>query len=387
MDSDPARVSGPSGAHRATRASSRSGRADGIARGDPARFPRRGDLRSSVAVAGGPHRRGSVERHLAVGRPPPREVAAQQPAPVRLGVLASQPAHHPPPCEGVEVVEGQRGDPAAKVGAPAPEHRVEPVQQLGERLVVAGPRDLPDLRLDGRERPSGRVGVDVAAAVAPPALALDAPAEEVDALVDVDHAGLLRSQRQPERREHLLGLRDQPLGVAPLASDADDEVVGVADESVGRPAAAADRVALVPLLAHRLPRPGEVLVQRGERDVSHQRRENPALGGASELLIEAALLGQDAGLQERLDERHDALVHDSPPHPIENGRVRERVETRLDVCLHDPLVRAAREVVDLGDRVVGSASGPKAVGAAWSRARSSSGSSRRSPRSSASAGG
>ncbi len=89
--------------------------------------------------------------------------------------------------------------------------------------------------------------------------------------------GLLRRERQTERRDHRFGLRDQRLGVTPLTGHTDDKVIGVAHESVGRPAAKADRVALVPLVTHRLPRPGVMLIQRGERDVGHQRRENPAL--------------------------------------------------------------------------------------------------------------
>ena len=100
-----------------------------------------------------------------------------------------------------QVLEGPRRLSRAKVGAPAPEHRVDPVQQLVERLVGAAAGDLLDLRLDGRKRPLGREQEDARAA-ATPAVALDAPAEEVDALVDVGDAGLLRRQRQPERAQH-----------------------------------------------------------------------------------------------------------------------------------------------------------------------------------------
>jgi hypothetical protein len=94
-------------------------------------------------------------------------------------------------------------------------------------------------------------------------------------------------------------------------------------------------------------------------DISSERI--PPWGGAGDRSCEAALLGQDSGAQERLHERHDALVPDPLSRLAQNGRVRERVEARLDVGLDDPLVGAAREVVDLGDRVLGSASGPKAV--------------------------
>src|SRR5829696_3971062 len=144
--------------------------------------PRRGDLGPAVAVVLDPHRAGVVEHRVAVGRPPPREVAPFQPAPVRLGVFAAQPAGNPPPCVGAQVAEGASGHPAAEVGTPAAQHRVEPVEQLAERLVVATAGDRLDLRLDRRKRRLGGVGVDVAAAVRGP-VTLDAPAEELDALV------------------------------------------------------------------------------------------------------------------------------------------------------------------------------------------------------------
>ena len=78
----------------------------------------------------------------------------------------------------------------AEVDAPAAKHRVEPVQQLAERLIVSLPRDLPDPSHDRRKRRPGGVGVDVAVAVSP-RLALDAEAEELDPLVDMGDAGLL----------------------------------------------------------------------------------------------------------------------------------------------------------------------------------------------------
>src|SRR5208283_333151 len=76
---------------------------------------RRSDLRSPVAVASCRHLCGAVKRHRTVGRPPPRKVVADQPAPVSLGLLVPQPARYPAPCEGVEVGEGLRGHPAAEV--------------------------------------------------------------------------------------------------------------------------------------------------------------------------------------------------------------------------------------------------------------------------------
>jgi hypothetical protein len=85
------------------------------------------------------------------------------------------------------------------------------------------------------------------------------------------------------------------------------------------------------------------------------------LGGAGERLFSVAQLGQDPGLEERSDERDHAPIRDSRPEPLECGRVRDFVEARLDVCLENPLVGAAREQVDLSDRVMRSASGPEPV--------------------------
>ena len=68
--------------------------------------------------------------------------------------------------------------------------------------------------------------------------------------------------------------------------------------------------------------------------------QNPALWRAGDRVLEASLLGQDPGPQERLDERQHALVRDAPSHAAENGRVVELIETRLDVRLNDPLVVA-----------------------------------------------
>jgi len=46
----------------------------------------------------------------------------------------------------------------------------------------------------------------------------------------------------------------------------------------------------------------------------------------------------------------------------------DHVEARLDVTFEDPLVGAGGELVDLGDRVMGSASGAEAIGA-WLEVR------------------
>src|SRR6266536_685720 len=172
----------------------RTGRARCRASGSPracrcscgglARLPRCRDPLASVAVADDPHAPRVVEREPGAGRPPAGEVAASQPAPVRLRVFPSQPTDHPPPGVGVEVAEGLRGNAVLEVGAPAPQHRVEPGEELVERLLMAGRGDLLHLRRDALERTVGRIGVDSGPELTSPA-ALDPPAEEVEALVEM----------------------------------------------------------------------------------------------------------------------------------------------------------------------------------------------------------
>jgi hypothetical protein len=106
-----------------------------------------------------------------------------------------------------------------------------------------------------------------------------------------------------------------------------------------------------------------MLIERRQGDVRQQGREHPTLRRAGDRVLEASLLGQDPGPQERLDERQHALVRDALAHPAHQGRVVDAVEARLDVRLEHPLIRAAGEVAHLGDRVLRPAPGPKPVGA------------------------
>ena len=81
-----------------------------------------------------------------------------------------------------------------------------------------------------------------------------------------------------------------------------------------------------------------MLVEDRERQVTEQRRENPALGRAGDRVTLDALPAEDAGLEERLDQEQDALVRDSGSQPVLDADMRDFVEARLDVALHDPLV-------------------------------------------------
>ncbi len=73
-------------------------------------------------------------------------------------------------------------------------------------------------------------------------------------------------------------------------------------------------------------------------------------------------LGEDAGLEERLDQPQHALVLNSHSHPVHQGRVVDRVEARFDVRVQDPAVAVGAVEVDLSDRVVCPPQRPEAVG-------------------------
>jgi len=105
-----------------------------------------------------------------------------KPAPVSFRVFASQPVNHPLPGVVAQVLERPRRLSRAEVGAPAAQDRVEPVEQLVERLVGAAFGDLLDLVQD---RPQGRSAWEQedAGAASTSQVALDAPPEEAEPLV------------------------------------------------------------------------------------------------------------------------------------------------------------------------------------------------------------
>ena len=72
-------------------------------------------------------------------------------------------------------------------------------------------------------------------------------------------------------------------------------------------------------------------------------------------------LGEDPGLEERLDQRQHALIRHPGPHPAHQGGVVDGVEARLDIRVQHPLVALGAEQVDLGDRVVRPPPGPEPV--------------------------
>src|SRR5207247_527781 len=155
---------------------------------------------SPVSVARGAHL-GRVEQCGPGGYWPPcaGAVAAADSLQRDPAVLAPCPSLDPVPGEFGQAGEGDGGHSGLEVRAPAPQRRVELADEGLERLVDVAPADrlhLDRYRLDGF---AGRIGVDVIPAGASLAVALDAPAEEVEALVDVGDLRLLRRQAQAHR--------------------------------------------------------------------------------------------------------------------------------------------------------------------------------------------
>src|SRR5512132_2833715 len=190
--------------------------------------PRCEDPACPVAVAADHHRARVDQRDLPVGRPPPWKVAPPQPLPGRTGVLVTQPADHPPPDEGAQVVEGRLGHPVLEVAGPSSQHLVELVQQDGERLVSALPGERPELRLDRCQRLLGRVGIDIALTRASLLVPLDAEPEKIEALVDMGDPRFRLRQAKAHRGKLRCDLLTQRLGMGTAASHQHDEIVRVA---------------------------------------------------------------------------------------------------------------------------------------------------------------
>ena len=139
------------------------------------------------------------------------------------------------------------------------------------------------------------------------------------------------------------------------------EVVRVAHEAVHRQTVASASHSVGVGGHQRVPGVGEVFVERRERDVGQQWRQDATLRGASLGARDGAVLGEDPGDQERLDQAEYALVRDSIADTPHQGCVVDLVKARGDVTLEHPLVGEAPEVIDLLDRVLGSAHRAKAV--------------------------
>lgn len=95
-----------------------------------------------------------------------------------------------------------------------------------------------------------------------------------------------------------------------------------------------------------------MVIEHAQCDVRQQRRQDAALWGAGVGIPIETVLGHHARLQERLDQGQDPTIGDAATDPIEQGRVVDPVEARLDVTFEHPVVPATCVVVNLGDRVL-----------------------------------
>ena len=66
--------------------------------------------------------------------------------------------------------------------------------------------------------------------------------------------------------------------------------------------------------------------------------------GAGDRVPLDAILGEDAGFEERLHQVQDPFVSDPMSHPVHQAGVVDLVEARRDVALQHPLSSAGRDV-------------------------------------------
>src|SRR6266498_3635598 len=97
----------------------------------------------------------------------------------------AEPADDPTPGELAQVSEGRRGHAVPEVVGPPPNSQSELLQDVGERVIRSLPCDLAHSGFDGGKcllrRPRVRESLTLRAA---PDLPLDAPAKELEALVE-----------------------------------------------------------------------------------------------------------------------------------------------------------------------------------------------------------
>jgi len=82
----------------------------------------------------------------------------------------------------------------------------------------------------------------------------------------------------------------------------------------------------------------QVLIEHRQSDVGQERGEDATLRRSGVGVLPVAALGEDAGLQERLDQSQHTPVSDPSAHPVRQGRVVDRVETRFDISVEHPAV-------------------------------------------------
>src|SRR5262249_26028613 len=109
-----------------------------------------------------------------------------EPLPIPTVMFSAEPAHDPSPREGIEIAERRCGRTVAEVVGPASEERIHALEEGGERQVLRSLRQRSRPTADGQESLLRRVCIDVTLGTASLLLAPNSPAQEVEALVNVD---------------------------------------------------------------------------------------------------------------------------------------------------------------------------------------------------------
>ncbi len=91
-------------------------------------------------------------------------------------------------------------------------------------------------------------------------------------------------------------------------------------------------------------------------------RGDAALRRPGVSVLAVADLGEDASLEERLDQTQYPLVFDPATHAVHQGHVVDRVKARLDIRIQHPAIPLGAVLVYLGDCVVGSPHRPEPIG-------------------------
>ena len=165
---------------------------------------------------------------------------------------------------------------------------------------------------------------------------------------ELDQAGLVRMQRQRERRQPFAHRIEEAAGVG-LVLEADDDVVGIAyDDHVAR------GLAPSPALGPQV----EDVVQV---DVGEQRRDRRALPRPPARDLDPSVF-ENARLQPFLDQAEDALVADAMLEEADEPFLAHRVEELRDVGVDDEVhLRAVDGRRQRVERVMRAASRPEAV--------------------------
>src|SRR5207244_8584868 len=144
----------------------------------------------------------------------------------------------------------------------------------------------------------------------------------------------------------------------------DDEVVGETDEPIGRQALAPQVLTAPCITRHVVPATLELSVERTERDVRQQGRNNSSLWRAGEAPVETSSLRHHPSPEKRPDQSKDPPIRDSPLNFRHHSAMVDAVETSFDVAFNYPPVVGGwiREVDNLSNGVLAPPPGTVAIG-------------------------